>query len=151
MTESRGRKELVELDKTLALVADICPKLRADLVDLEESAWTQSVGEQPERRSRKMGWALTDVGDPRAKQALRELDRTAAAFLASAQQARNLFVGGSGADTSLRGTLLGGEDGSGAESEMERLRAAQRRRREAGIYTPASTEPQPNVPGARRR
>lgn len=151
MTESRGRKELVELDKTLALVAAICPKLRADLIDLEESAWTQSVGEQPERRSRKMGWALTDVGDPRAKHALRELDRTAASFLASAQQARNLFVGGSGANTGLRGTLLGAEDGSGAEREMQDILAAKRRRRERGESLHASTEPQPNVPGARRR
>lgn len=151
MAERRGRKELVELDRTLAAVEDITPKLRADLVDLEESAWSQSVGEQQERRGRKQGWALTDVGDPRAKLALRELDQAAAAYLAAARKTTNLFLGGPGANSALRGTLLGSEDGSGAEAEHRRLLDAQNRRRGRGEYVPTATERQPPVPGGRHR
>ncbi len=149
--EPRGRKELVELDKTLSAVSDIVPKVRADLIDLQESAFSQAVGERPERSSKKLGWAHVDTGDPRAKQALRELDHAAAEMLRVCRAARNLFVGGSGANTALRGTLLGSEDGSGAEAELQASLAAQRRRNGRGEYVPNRSEPQPNVPGARRR
>lgn len=138
----------MELDRTLAAVEDITPKLRADLIDLEESAWSQSVGEQQERRGRKQGWALTDVGDPRAKLALRELDQAAASFLAAARKTTNLFLGGPGASARARDTFLG-SDGHGAQGELNQLERAQARRRARGEYVPHRTEPQPKVPGSR--
>jgi len=150
VSEARGRRELVELDKTLLSVSELAEGVRRDLVDLEEAAWSQSVSERPERSSRKQGWALSDVGDPRAKLALRELDRTAAAFLAAARQTRNLFVGGPGAQRML-GSDLGDENGQGAEAELTRLLKARDRRRERGEYTPNRVEPQLHVPGSRRR
>lgn len=150
MTERKGRKELVELSLTLVAVSSIANAVERDLIDLEEAAWSQSVQERPERSSRKQGWALSDVGDPRAKTALRELDRTAAAFLAAARMTRNLFVGGPAAPH-LPGSDLGDETGAGAESELRYLIEKQRQRQARGEYTPNRVEDQLHVPGSRRR
>lgn len=148
VSEPRARKELVELDKTLAAVEDLTPKLRKDLIDLQEMAWSQEVAERPERSSRKQGWALSDVGDPRAKRALKELDKTAFAFLNAMRQTRNLFVGGPGPNTMARDTFLG-TDGHGAQGELNQLQRAQERRRARGEYVPNRLEPQPKVTGSR--
>lgn len=148
MAESRGRKELVELSRTLIAVSVIAGQVERDLTDLEEMAWSQSVQERPERSSRKQGWALSDVGDPRAKTALRELDKAAAGFLAAARQTRNLFLGGAGPSARSRDTYLG-SDGHGAQGELNQLTRAQERRRARGEYTPNRTEDQPKVPGSR--
>lgn len=151
MSEQRGRPELVRLDNALAYAADDIMRTRKNLMDAEEMAYAAHVGERG-RRAPGFGhvYLYWDVGSKEAKQALSELDGACITFRSAMNKLNNLFLGGPSAPH-LMGSDLGNEDGSGAEAELSRLRAAQQRRRERGEYVPNRIEDQPHVPGSRRR
>ena len=144
-----ARSDLERLRRTLALL----PR-RAEVADraldaLHSLAYDRgSSGAEPVSASRQ-AWYLDEVGSAKAKRLLRDLirdvDRVVTAFDRTVEELADLVNGGPGPDATLRGTLLGDDDGHGADAELRAALKAQARRRGRGEFTPAPTERQPGV------
>lgn len=125
------------------------------LPDLHVLAYDRPVTSEAVRSSRS-AWYLDEQGSPPAKDALRAVTaergqagvKAARAVLAVHVATIEALFRGPGADTTLRGTLLGDEEGNGAQRELTEALKAQAKREAAGEYTPARSEPQQKrVPG----
>lgn len=158
MTDNRPPTLPRDVRVTLKDLDDIVHRaqsLAKILPDLHVLAYERQVSGEPVRATRSV-WYLDEQGLGAAKDALRELmaerGSSSAKALAGAlaehlERCQSLFRG-PGADTSLRGTLLGDDRGNGAQRELTEALKAQQRRGERGEYAPSRSEPQPKrVPG----
>lgn len=141
-------REVEELRRTLAAVADAAPRLACRLEALHSVAFDRSVSDAVKVMASHEGWALADVGVAEAKDAWRVLARVArhaaVQLEAACVAAENILAAGESADVSLRGTLLGDDDES-ASSELARRVSRQRARLARGEFDPGRAEPQPGV------
>lgn len=132
-------------------------RLAKMIEDVHVLAYEPHVARDGQPRSRKQTWYLDDVGLREAKDALRALlhqhsqsglkaiRMTLEAHVASFD---SLFSG-PGADSTMRGTLLGDERGNGAQKELTARIQNQAKQKTLGLYVPERSEPQPKrVPGA---
>lgn len=142
-----NRTTLDELARRLRLAGRLAPDIAAQLEDLYSIAYDRKVGSSERVRRIRETWYLDEIGEPAARELLDELvDSVDAALiqLITALRAvdRRLTVGDD-ADTSMRGTLLGGGADNNPAKEHGRLIKAQQRRKQRGEYTPVRTATQP--------
>lgn len=140
----------------VAVVADI-RTLVPELEDLHviatertrrgEQVRRQAPGPRPPSESAENAKRDRDTlasGDLRAAAVEKRIDAAAASLRTEIRTAIRLLHAGEGPDNTLRGSLLGAGDGTGARGELRRLQSAQRRREERGEYTAHRTWPQPS-------
>jgi hypothetical protein len=102
---------LDQLSRWLRALPDTAARTERRLADLHTIAFDREVGEQIGGRSRKVGWALTDVGKRQAKDLwtkhARAVRNVIAEFESLERDLRQLLNAGPMADNTLRGTMLG--------------------------------------------
>lgn len=138
--------DLTQLDRQVAAAARLLNGLRPHLADVHAIAYERAVGgDRVGGRSHVEGYAHTTTGDPRAKDALRRLEHALLEVVRATTACTNLLADGD-VDHTLRGTMLGdATTGHHAAAELERLKAAQSRRRDRGEHVPARLEEQPGL------
>lgn len=141
-----------QLQTVLTTVGKLSPAFAEELETVESLAYERKVGQKPERTSKRQPEHsyLIDTGDAEFKAALLDVERHATGLRDAIVAAHKRLRQGPGPDTSLKGSLLGGEH-EGPKAELGRLLKNQRDRieRKDG-YTPRRTEPQPKAPGGYR-
>ncbi len=144
-TKRRPPAEASNLERSLLAVAAAARGMAPHCEDLHVLA-TEHPKKGDQTRRSPPGPRDPASGDPRAKAAMKSIDARCRSLLTAIGDADALLHSGA-APEALRGSLLGGGDGSGVRAELGRLRAAQRRRRERGEYVPHRDWPQPSGSG----
>lgn len=152
---TRRPAHIIRAANALESIQHRAEALAGQLEDLHVLAYDQPRGDNAGRGAPRQQWYLDELGQRRAKDALRHLERTVMRLDSDLGKLHAEVFGivteGEPADASLRGTLLGALDAQGAlipgsaKQELERAVAAQRRRAARGEYQPARVERQPTI------
>lgn len=133
-------REAVELARLLRLTAKLSTAMAHETTDLWWLGHERPTKGEQTRRPQP-GYREPKGGNPKAKEAFKQVDAKAKDLAQALADAQRLLSAGPSPEP-LKGTLLGDEAGEGARAEFGRLRAAQRRRRERGDFTPYRNWPQ---------
>lgn len=141
----------------LEAITYLAGRLKKLFADVHVLAYEPHVAGDGQPRSRKQTWYLDEVGLQEAKDALRAVmhqhSSSGVKAVRSTLEAHvasfDALFSGPGADSTLRGTLLGDERGNGAQKELTARIQNQAKQKTLGLYVPERSEPQPKrVPGA---